>query len=115
MAAAQDQAAMRDDAVEPLAAAEARRLLDAVEGRFRRAAKNGKDSLVAPQIDGVVAPFACSHLAAIDGKNGGEFLAVKGDGRDGREKVSLLKSIGCGIGLAQPERYGFRVTHQIGP
>ncbi len=80
MAAAQDHAALLNDTVEAMTAVEPRGFLDPVEGRFRRAAKNREHGLVAPQVDGVIAPLALRHLAAIDGENGGKFPAIEGDG-----------------------------------
>jgi hypothetical protein len=116
MAAAQDHAALLNDTVKAMTAVEPWRFLNPVEGRFRRAAKDREHGLVAPQVDGVIAPLAFCNLAAIDGQDGGKFPAIEGDGGELGRSRSMLKSIGCAIGLAQPEgNYGFRITHQMGP
>ena len=79
VAALQDQARRRDDAVGPLPPREFRRLLDAVERTFRRAPEHREHCLFAQRVDRVVAPFAGRDLASIHIQYLREFFAVKGD------------------------------------
>ena len=47
-------------------------------GHLAGAAEDREHRLVAADVDGVVAPFAGGDLAAVDGEDGAQFLAVEG-------------------------------------
>jgi len=64
--ALEDEAGGRHDAVGALPPRQPRALLDAVEGYIAGVAKGGEHCLLAPKIDGVVAPFAGGDLAPIE-------------------------------------------------
>src|SRR5262249_54440418 len=79
MPALQDQPGCRDHAIGALPAGQFRRLLDAVERYFGGAPEHREHGLLTQRIDGVVAPLAAPHLAAVDIQNLGQLFAVKGD------------------------------------
>ena len=62
----QDQPSRRDHAIGALPPRQLRRLFDAVERRFRRAAEYREHSLFAQHVDGIVAPLAVRDFASVD-------------------------------------------------
>src|SRR3954463_9627064 len=77
MAAAQDQAAGRDHAVDALLARQPRIFFDAVDRHFGGAAEYRKHRAVLEKIDGVVAPLAVGHHASVQIENAIEFETVE--------------------------------------
>src|ERR1700709_1059340 len=77
VAAAQDQAARRDHAVDALLARQPRIFLDAVDRHFGGAAEYRKHRAVFEKIDGVIAPLAIGHHASIEIEDAIEFETVE--------------------------------------
>src|ERR1700712_2592178 len=77
MAAAQDQAACRDHAVDALLARQPWIFLDAVDRHFGSAAENRKHRAVFQKIDGVVAPLAVGDHASVEIEDTTEFETVE--------------------------------------
>ena len=80
VSALQDQPGGRDHAVGALLARQPRDFLDPVEREFAGAPEDREHRLFAPEIHGVVAPFAGRHLAAVDVQDVTQFLEIEGDG-----------------------------------
>src|SRR5262249_49465409 len=81
VSALEDEPACPNHAIGALAAGKPRILLDAIEGNLAGVPEHGKYRLFAPEIDGVIAPFAGRDLAAADPENFVELLAGEQDDR----------------------------------
>src|SRR5882757_8490841 len=77
LAAAQDQPARRDHAVDALLAREPRVFFDAVDRHFGSAAEHREHRAVPQEIDGIIAPFAIGDHAPIQIENAIEFETIK--------------------------------------
>src|SRR6266852_9936657 len=76
MAAAQDQPAPRDHAVNALLAREPRIFFDAIDWHFRSAAEYREHRAVPQKIDGVVAPLAIGDHAPVQIQDTIEFETI---------------------------------------
>src|ERR1700736_5967950 len=77
MAAAQDQPARRDHAVDALLAREPRIFFDAVDRHFGSAAEHREHRAIPQEIDGIVAPLAIGDHAPVQIQNAIEFEAIE--------------------------------------
>src|SRR5947209_13801581 len=77
MAAAQDQAAGRDHAVDALLARQSWIFFDTINRHFRSAAEHRKYRAVFKKIDGVIAPLAFGDHASVEIEDAIEFKAVE--------------------------------------
>src|SRR5216684_978898 len=77
VAAAQDQPARRDHAVDPLLAREPRIFFDAIDGYFGGAAEYREHRAVLEKVDGVVAPLAIGDHAPVQIQNTIEFETIE--------------------------------------
>src|SRR6266404_2057723 len=77
MAAAQNQPARRDHAVNALLAREPRIFFDAIDGNFGSAAEHREHGAVFEKVDGIVAPLAIGDHAPVQIQNAIEFEAIE--------------------------------------
>src|SRR5215831_12601473 len=105
VAALEDEAGGRHDAVGALSPRQPRMLLDAVKGYFAGVAEGTEHCLVAPEIDGVVAPFAGGDLAAVEIEDGAQLSARKENGRGNRWMCESAAAIDARAAAARAELY----------
>src|SRR5262249_46808803 len=105
VAALEDEARRRNDAVDALAARETRIFFDAVNGDFRGAPEHREHRAVLEEVDGVTAPFAGRHLGAVESEDAAQFPPLEGHvaGGDGRGTARLAPADLAGFGFAKPE------------
>src|SRR5712675_1175184 len=77
VAAAQDQPARRDHAVDPLLAREPRIFFDAIDGYFGGAAEYREHRAVLEKVDGIVPPLAIGDHAPVQIQNTIEFETIE--------------------------------------
>src|ERR1700684_3700724 len=78
VAAPQDMAGGRNDAIGALPAAETGVFLDAVDRHFRSAAENRKHRAIFEEIDGVITPLAGGDFASVEPQDAVQFASAKG-------------------------------------
>ncbi len=84
VAALEDEPGGRDHGIHALLAAQLRPLLDAKQRHLAGAPEDGEHRRVLQEIDGVIAPFAGGHHAAVKREDAIEFAAVEAHLRDVR-------------------------------
>src|SRR5262245_4907949 len=80
-------------------------LLDAIEGDFARVAEGTERRPLAPEIDGVVAPFAGGDLAAVEIEDGAQLSARKENCGGNRWMCESAAAVDARAAAARAELY----------